>query len=218
MIPSRIAKRLNKGKLPSVMASCASICAFIALTAPTVVVANANESFNPQDHTVERYEHIWTSSPFVAATESVAESQPLANRFALKGVAQIDGRDVVFLFDRTAIKEFSLTKDSTINEVQLVSVENGGTLETLKVRIKSGGEVGDLTYDKNSIPAPAAPSVASAIPNANPVPPMPSGGIPVPPPQVASQNPSVQRPAGNNGAPRPVRVIRRPKIKTDGAP
>lgn len=201
------------------MASIASVRAFLALTAFHVAVAGAEEAFSPQDYPVDRYSHIWTSSPFVAATETVAESQPLAARFKLNGIAKINGEDIVFLLDRTAIKEFSIRKSKPnpeFSQVELVSVENGGTTESMKVRIKSGGEVGDLTYDKTAMTAPTQNNMA-AISNTNPVPPLPNGGIPVPP-QPGGQGQSVQNPAGNNGGPRPVRVIRRPRIKADGNP
>lgn len=157
--------------------------------------------FQPAQRPISRYEHIWTSSPFVAASTSTQAEQPLASRFGLTGYARFNGGEVAFLFDRVKLQRFSVSKDQGEGDVRLLSVEDTGDIKALRVKIKAGSETGELGYDA-SLATAGVSGPDQNLQAAVPVPP------PVPPPTANTGRPGV-----NPGSPvRPPRVIRRRPI------
>ena len=96
----------------------------------------------PPPRGIDRYEHIWKTSPFVAVAEVNPQAESLASRYAVTGFARVGASEVVFLLDRKGLVRFSLSKDQPKNGVELVSLQNSGDLKTLGATIRSGGEVG----------------------------------------------------------------------------
>ena len=149
---------------------------FILLAFGISSSAFAADDFVPTPQDISRYEHIWKSSPFVSASEPVQQSESLTNRMVLTGFAKINGSDVAFLFDRTDLRRFTITKGNPVKGVELVSVDNRGRLKDSTVRIKIGSDVGDIKYDASSAAGtggggggnevvPVAPTVsASSLP------------------------------------------------------
>ena len=149
--------------------------AMLLLTTAAISGLRAQD-WAPTEQPLTRYEHIWKSSPFVSASEPVQQSESLTNRMVLTGFAKINGSDVAFLFDRTDLRRFTITKGSPVKGVELVSVDNRGRLKDSTVRIKIGSDVGDIKYDASSAAGtggggggnevvPVAPTVsASSLP------------------------------------------------------
>lgn len=127
--------------------------------------------WSPTPGDPERYEQIWKSSPFVAATAVTPQAESLAQRYTITGFARLGEREVVFIFDRKALSRFTISKDLPQNGVELISVKEGDSLKALNAKIRVGSEVAVIAYDasapqvtaKNaSVNSPAVPSPASS--------------------------------------------------------
>lgn len=184
---------------------------------------------------VSRYEQLWQRSPF--QLESVAppvESAGLAQRFALTGIAEIDGKPIAFVMERATQRRLMVGKDSTEGDVSLVQVDVQQKYNDSTATLRQGAEVGVVRFDAAAgaavampaaamapqrvmpgIPQPGMPQVppAQAIPPmanvqpGQPIPPQPAPGVvpPVPGPGIP-QNGQVQ---ADPGQVPPPRVIRR---------
>lgn len=100
----------------------------------------------PDTHPIERYAHIWQSSPFVVATEITPGSEALANRFALTGAARIGESDIIFIIDRQTLKRFPVAQGKTENGVELVAIQRSDNIRQLSATIRSGGEMAEIRY------------------------------------------------------------------------
>ena len=181
-----------------------------------------------------RYEPLWERSPF--QLESVAppvESAGLAQRFALTGLAEINGEPIAFIMDRATQNRLMVRKDSSEGGVSLVQVDVQKKYIDSTATLRQGAEVGVVRFDAGA--AGAAPPMAQQVmPTPRAMPPMPPGVQPqaVPPqmPQIPGQvqaMPAVPTPPGvvppvpgpgvpqdgqvqgGNGQMPPPRVIRR---------
>jgi hypothetical protein len=181
-----------------------------------------------------RYEPLWERSPF--QLESVAppvESAGLAQRFALTGLAEINGEPIAFIMDRATQNRLMVRKDSSEGGVSLVQVDVQKKYIDSTATLRQGAEVGVVRFDAGA--AGAAPPMAQQVmPTPRAMPPMPPGVPPqaVPPqmPQIPGQvqampavptppgvvppvpGPGVQQDGqvqGGNGQMPPPRVIRR---------
>ena len=182
-----------------------------------------------------RYEPLWERSPF--QLESVAppvESAGLAQRFALTGLAEINGEPIAFIMDRAPPNNrLMVRKDSSEGGVSLVQVDVQKKYIDSTATLRQGAEVGVVRFDAGA--AGAAPPMAQQVmPTPRAMPPMPPGVPPqaVPPqmPQIPGQvqampavptppgvvppvpGPGVQQDGqvqGGNGQMPPPRVIRR---------
>lgn len=171
--------------------------------------AFALDDFVPTVQDISRYEHIWKSSPFVSAAEPVQQSESLTNRMVLTGFAKINGSDVAFLFDRTDLRRFTVTKEKPWKNVELVSVDNRGRLKDSTVRIKIGSDVGDIKYDANSA-AGAGGGGGENVPV--PAPNVSAASLPVLPPnggQAQNASPSANAAEGQRPRIVPKRFVRR---------
>ena len=170
-----------------------------------------------------RYEPLWERSPF--QLESVAppvESAGLAQRFALTGLAEINGEPIAFIMDRATQNRLMVRKDSSEGGVSLVQVDVQKKYIDSTATLRQGAEVGVVRFDAGAAGAapPMPPGVPGVPPQAVPpqmpqipgqaqampaVPTAPGVVPPVPGPGVP-QNGQVQ---GGNGQMPPPRVIRR---------
>jgi hypothetical protein len=182
---------------------------------------------------VSRYEQLWERSPF--QLESVAppvESAGLAQRFALTGIAEINGEPIAFVMERATQRRLMVRKDSTDGDVSLVQVDVQQKYNDSTATLRQGAEVGVVRFDAAGaapmampmpapqqrtmpgIPQPGMPQVPQppvVPPMANvqpgqPVTPQPAPGIvpPVPGPGVP-QNGQVQADPGQMPPPRVIR-------------
>ncbi|MFZ4683300.1 MAG: hypothetical protein ACOYMS_12415 [Terrimicrobiaceae bacterium] len=156
------------------------------------------DDWAPPQRGIERYEHIWKTSPFVAIAEVNPQSESLASRYAVTGFARVGANEVVFVLDRKGLTRFSLSKDQPKNGVELVSLQNSGDLKTLGATIRSGGEVAVIACD-----------VSAPDPNAQAVAPNPAGAGNQSQVVKVSSQPAAP---GSEVVPRPNRIIKRKTI------
>lgn len=185
----------------------------LTLGSAAICFADAPTGESSPERTLDRYTHIWTAKPFVAATVVTPQAESLVQRFAITGYAHFGGSDVVFLLDRTTLNRFTVTEQKSANGVDLLSVVEKADAGKLKARIRVGGEVAEIAYDV------ATAGLGSM--GENPVqPPSPDGGMAVAPnipPSIPSQDNAINPVPVQKRIvpiPRPPRVIQRKPIQT----
>ena len=161
-----------------------------------------------------RYEPLWERSPF--QLESVAppvESAGLAQRFALTGLAEINGEPIAFIMDRATQNRLMVRKDSSEGGVSLVQVDVQKKYIDSTATLRQGAEVGVVRFDAGA--AGAAPPMAQQVmPTPRAMPPMPPG---VPPQAVPPQMPQIPGQAqAMPAAPTPPGVV--PPVPGPGVP
>lgn len=171
----------------------------------------AAEEFPPSPATIERYEHIWKSAPFVVASEVVKGPEPLSARFAVTGFAVIAGEPVAFLLDRTQLKSFPISKSKPNGDVQVVAINSPSDVRDLRVTIRAGADTGDLKYDPAAIPDQGNRTTVAAsvmpVPAAAASAPAPSQpAVSPPPPEMESAANAATR------SPLRTRILRTKKI------
>lgn len=159
--------------------------------------------WTPVQYPLERYEHIWKSAPFIAVTEVAPQGESLTQRYVVTGLVRVGKADVIFLFDRKTLRRFSVGTGAPSENVELVEVANCEELSSLRVRIRSNGQLAEIGYDANLAsaesgnPSPAQASVLSVAPASS------GSAQPVLLPMAAASS------SGN----KPVRIIRRKPIE-----
>lgn len=196
----------------------------------TPATTDADQSAAPGDAPAEsgvvagafplsRYETLWERSPF--QLESVAppvESAGLSQRFALTGLAAINGEPIAFLMDRATQNRLMVRKDGSEGGVSLVQVDVQKKYTDSTATVRQGAEVGVIRFDASAsaappvMQAPVAPPMVRAMPPqvapgqpTAPVPLAPGVVPPVPGPGV----PQAGQVQGDPGQMPPPRVIRR---------
>lgn len=190
--------------------------------APDAAVADADDEAAKDDARTEddlvspafplsRYEGLWKNSPF--QLESIAPptvSESLAQRYALTGIASIDGVPLVFLMERATQQRIMLKKDKEEGGVSLVQVDEQKKYDESTATIRRGGEVGIVKFDVSAasggqaMPMPTVPGIPGV--NAQSHGGMPSAGIPPQVPGVTGAQPGnipgqPQAPHVQGGAP-----------------
>lgn len=126
------------------------------------------EPWSPPVYGIERYAHIWESSPFIVATELAPVSPGLADRYIVTGYAQLDGKATVFLFDRSTMSRLTIRTGEEINGVKLLSIKNPENIKSCVAVISAAGQIGNVRYD--SVPEQGSPAVANASASGEPPP------------------------------------------------
>lgn len=143
------------------------------------------EDIVPPPFPLSRYEDLWKKSPF--QLESVAppvESAGLAQRYALTGIAEINGEPIAFVMERATQQRMMVRKegDAGGSGLSLVQIDmSPKKYDESTVTLRQGAEVGVVKFDAG----PAMPA-APAMP-----PPMAQG---MRPPQVQPGNPALLTP------------------------
>lgn len=132
-----------------------AIAAFLGLRGIAIA-----EPWAPPVYGIERYAHIWESSPFIVATELAPVSPALADRYVVTGYARLDGEATVFLFDRNTMSRLTIRTGQEINGVKLISIKNPENLKSCVAVISAAGQIGNVKYD--SVPEQGSPAVADA--------------------------------------------------------
>jgi len=178
------------------------ICTLV-LFGKSTATAQEEPPFQPATHALERYQRIWERSPFVVETKIVEESAGLAQRFALTGMAMIDGAPVAFLLDRNSLARIIVAPGRESQGIELVSVDQQSDARNSSAVIKLGAEQASLRFDAESLhgTAGAAAVPAGAAPD-------PSAGMN---PAMAAGNQPTVSPAQPPNT--PTRVIRRTLIR-----
>lgn len=159
-----------------------------------------------------RYQPLWERSPF--QLESVAppvESAGLAQRFALTGIAEINGEPIAFIMDRATQNRLMVRKDGDEGGVSLVQVDVQKKYIDSTATLRQGAEVGVVRFD-----AGAAASVPPPMPMPQQVMPTPRAMVPpgVTPQAVAPQVPQI--PGQAQPVPGVVPPVPGPGVPQDG--
>ncbi len=136
---------------------------------------------------LSRYEMLWERSPF--QLESIAPpemSEGLAQRYALTGIAEINGEPIVFVMERATQNRVMVRSDSENGDLSLVQVDVQAKYGESTATVRSGAEVGVVKFDATA-GMPAIPQVGMPgmpVPGRPPQPGMPQAGVPQPVPGV----------------------------------
>jgi hypothetical protein len=178
-------------------------------------------SVEGEAYPLSRYSALWTRSPF--QLESIApavQSAGIGQRFALTGIAQIDGEPIVFVMERATQERSMVKKDGSKPGLALVQIDVQQNYAESTATVRLAGEVGVLKFDAVAIPAaPQIPMQSRNRPNqpgagAQPAgPPQPVQGAPRPDRSTRIENVDANgqiQPDPNTSQPdQPPRVIRR---------
>lgn len=165
-----------------------------------------------------RYQPLWERSPF--QLESVAppvESAGLAQRFALTGIAEINGEPIAFIMDRATQNRLMVRQEGGEGGVSLVQVDVQKKYIDSTATLRQGAEVGVVRFD-----AGAAAAVPPPMPMPQQVMPTPRPMVPpgIPPQAVAPQVPQIPGQAqpvpGAPPAPGVVPPVPGPGVPQDG--
>ncbi len=121
--------------------------------------AQDNDSVAPPPFPISRYEPLWEKSPF--QLESIApltESAGLAQKYALTGIAQVNGEPIVFLLDRASQIRHMVEKKPNKAGLALVRVNMEKKSDDSTAVVSQSGEVGMVKFD-----AAAATGAATAM-------------------------------------------------------
>jgi len=180
--------------------------------------APAADSVVAEAFPLSRYEALWERSPFqLESAAPPVESAGLSQRFALTGLAAINGEPIAFLMDRATQNRLMVRKDGSEGGVSLVQVDVQKKYTDSTATVRQGSEVGVIRFDASvagappAMPAPVAPPMVRAMPPqiapGQPVPPVPQApGVvpPVPGPGVPQEG-QVQADPGQMPPPRVIR-------------
>ena len=168
---------------------------------------------------LSRYEVLWERSPFqLESAAPPVESAGLSQRFALTGLAAINGEPIAFLMDRATQNRLMVRKDGSEAGVSLVQVDVQKKYTDSTATVRQGAEVGVIRFDASAATAPPAMQAPVAPPMVRAMPPQVVPGQPVAP---VPQAPGVVPPVPGPGVPQggqvqadpgqmpPPRVIRR---------
>ncbi|MEI6081404.1 MAG: hypothetical protein WCR44_03110 [Verrucomicrobiota bacterium] len=177
------------------------------------VAPSRNAWEKPRD--LSSFQQLLKRSPFSLPTAE--ESSPLADRYAMTGIVNINGEEQIFVFDRTDQSRELIGRKPNTKNMSLVSLIRDGNTVPQKASILVGSETGTIgflesTQQKGAPPAQAIPgSVSAGIPGLQGT--QPGVHLPqLPPlPQLPGASQSQQIPQGSQpGQGR--RIIRRPVI------
>jgi hypothetical protein len=166
----------------------------------------------PRD--LAQFQFLLDRSPFSLPTAE--ESSPLADRYALTGVASIDGEAMVFVLDKTTQERHMISKAPNKLDMGLVEYLPDPDPRRMRATIKINGQIATISYSD-----PVAQQGQQGA-QQSPAMPVPSGQNPTavvnaPPGQtMAPGAPPNMQPANPQAPPR--RVIRRRIISGQPAP
>ncbi len=149
---------------------------------------------------ISQFDFLFKRSPFSLPTAE--EKSPVADRYVLTGAASWDGKQRIFVLDRTAQTRHVLEADNEGSGLLLMEFLPDSDPRKMKARVRIQGEIATLTYAE---PEPVAGAIPGAIPGQQ--------AMPVIPGQTGVSNP------GNpNQQNPPRRVIRRRVISGNPGP
>ncbi len=190
------------------------VCATL-LAATSLMAADPTEAPVPEatslplvtgGRDISQFEFLFKRSPFSLPTAE--EKSPVADRYVLTGAASWDGKQRIFVLDRTAQTRHVLEPDSEGSGLMLMEFLPDSDPRKMKARVRIQGEIATLAYAE---PEPVAGAIPGAIPGQQPTPVIAGqSGQPAQPGISNSANPNQQNP--------PRRVIRRRVISGNPAP
>ncbi len=185
---------------------------------------SAAESVLPQGYPPERYQHLWTKSPFTVASviaPEAVDNTTFADTLSLAGLMIVDNQPLVTVVANDS-QETQLVEANKPNAsgLQVVSFVNNLDPSKVEVVLKKGDAIGKLHFNINEVAAaaPPQPGVPNQPNQANQprriIQPRPNS-VPVPTPtqaRVISRTgaPVMQQPPG-------AQIIRRRQLQLPGA-
>ena len=145
----------------------------------------------------QRYEALWTKSPFAVETPEAGEESP---DYSLVGVAQVDGIFYASLIEKQNQEHFLVSSDKPYKGLTLTSISRGHDVNDTSAALMKDGQPITLKLETGPMVPPA------------PIPGMPN--ISVPSAGIVPQNiqmPGMTQPGGNMPV-RPLVRIHRPAI------
>ena len=117
-----------------------------------------NADVTPPPFPLSRYAPLWERSPFqLESIAPPAESLGLAQKFALTGIAQINGEPIVFLLERATQIRHMLDKKTNTAGLSLVQVDMQQKYADSTAVVRQGAEVGVVKFDPTSPAGGMAP-------------------------------------------------------------
>jgi hypothetical protein len=175
----------------------------------SVAAEESDNGMVPAPFPVSRYRELWERSPF--QLESIAppvESAGLAQRYALTGIAEINGEPIAFLMERATQQRLMVRSEAGEGDLSLVQVNViQKKYDDSTATVRQGSEVGVVKFDAGPpmpVPAMGMPAPQAMAPGMPGAPPVQVPGMPVQPqpPGIPGQ-PSPQVAGGQPGMPVP---------------
>ena len=150
----------------------------------------APEVIVPPPFPLSRYEDLWKKSPFQLESTAppVADSAGLAQRYALTGIAEINGEPIAFVMERATQQRMMVRKqaDAGGSGLSLVQVDmSQKKYDDSTATLRQGAEVGVVKFDAG--PGMSAPAMAQGMVPPQVQPGNPAMLVPPQPPQVPGQ-------------------------------
>lgn len=150
----------------------------------------APEEIVPPAFPLSRYEDLWKKSPFQLESTAppVADSAGLAQRYALTGIAEINGEPIAFVMERATQQRMMVRKEADAggNGLSLVQVDmSQKKYDDSTATLRQGAEVGVVKFDAG--PGMSAPAMAQGMVPPQVQPGNPAMLVPPQPPQVPGQ-------------------------------
>ena len=156
---------------------------------------------------MENFQALLSRSPFSLPTAEETTAAP--DRFALTGVATINDRPVVFVFDKNTQNRLMLEKfDGSENpsKDRLVELFPSDDPKNLRASVQIEGQRTEIRFSDNAFTSSVAESMNQPpVPSGQQMPPQP----PLPPQQQINAQQSAVQPGTNSNSQPPRRVIRR---------
>ena len=148
------------------------------------------EDIVPPPFPLSRYEDLWKKSPFQLESTAppVADSAGLAQRYALTGIAEINGEPIAFVMERATQQRMMVRKqaDAGGSGLSLVQVDmSQKKYDDSTATLRQGAEVGVVKFDAG--PGMPAPAMAQGMVPPQVQPGNPAMLVPPQPPQVPGQ-------------------------------
>lgn len=150
----------------------------------------APEEVVPPPFPLSRYEDLWKKSPFQLESTAppVADSAGLAQRYALTGLAEINGEPIAFVMERTTQQRIMVRKEAKAggSGLSLVQVDmSPKKYDESTATLRQGAEVGVVKFDAGPGLPPPAMAQGMVPPQAQPG--NPAMLVPPQPPQFPGQ-------------------------------
>ena len=183
------------------------------LSLPAAVMANApNFDSAPwlRPRVIENFKSLMDRSPFSLPTAE--ETAGVADRFFLTGMATIDEKPVVFVFDKNTQNRLMLSKlDESENQSRdmLLEVFQSPDPKNLRASVQIEGKKTEIRFSDTAFTSPAGePMPPQPGAPSQPMPPHPPKSASSAQQQANAQQPSIQQ-GNNSSSQQPRRVIRR---------
>ncbi len=150
----------------------------LVLLAGTALQAQSVPIEGPRDPA--QFAALFAKSPFVMP--SGGDQSPLSQRYAITGIASMNGEPIVFLLDQATKQRLAISARESQGGVTFVSLTQNDDPNLVRATIRSGSETGDVGFAKSQL-SPARNAAAPANTTA---------ATPAPPPATPAASPAAE--------------------------